>query len=79
MTMSVYRSLEQLRADKEEAKRSLDLGAKKLKNDVDDLVRPRDSFFFNSTNKYLQYIGYAVSAYKGYMTFKGIFKGFGRK
>ena len=79
MTTPAYLSLAQLRADKEEARRSLDMGGRKLGNDVNDLVRPQDNFFLNSTNKYLQYIGYTMSAYKVFMTARAIFKGFHRK
>lgn len=79
MTTPAYSSLAQLRADKEEARRSLDMGVRKLRNDVNDLVRPQDNFFLNSTNKYLQYIGYTMSAYKVFMTARAIFKGFHRK
>ena len=79
MTTPAYSSLAQLRADKEEARRSLDMGVRKLGNDVNDLVRPQDNFFLKSTNKYLQYIGYTMSAYKVFMTARAIFKGFHRK
>ena len=73
-----YTSLDDIRYEKMEEKRQVKYGITRLKNDVTDFFVPTSNIFLNSSNKYMNYIGYAISAYKTAMTFKGVVKFFSK-
>ena len=79
MIQKKYTSPADIRLDKEHERRQIEYGVHKLKNDVEDCFRPKDNFFLNSSNKYMHYIGYAMSAYKVAMTMKGLVGFFSKK
>lgn len=70
--MKKYRSLEEIREDKQEALNRVDRGVDRLKGDVRNCFMPSNSIFFESSNKYMNYLGYAISAYKTATNVKGI-------
>lgn len=74
-----YKSLKDIRTEKERTKRQIRYGVDRVKNDVEDCFVSPSSIFLRSSNKYMNYIGYAISAYKTAMTLKGMFAFFSRK
>ena len=50
--------------------------AKTLKNDVTDCFVPAGGPFLSSKNKYMNYIGYAMTAYKTAVNVRGVMKFF---
>ncbi len=76
MNLERYASLNDIRREKMEEKRHLEDDVRRLKNDVTDYFVPANNVFLNSSNKYMNYIGYAITAYKTAMTFKGVFRFF---
>ena len=70
--MKKYSSLEQIREDKQKSLDKMDRGVERLKSDVRDCFLPSNSIFFESSNKYMKYLGYAISAYKTATNVKGI-------
>ena len=78
MNRKRYASLDDIRYEKREELRQVKYGAKRLKNDVTDYFAPSNNVFLNSSNKYMNYIGYAITAYKTAMTFRGVFKFFSK-
>lgn len=74
-------SLAQLREEKQLAMRQVDYGARKLRNDVNDLLNFRAPFSTAaaSPNKYLSYLGYAFTAFKIASTVMNVVKMFKRK
>jgi len=66
----VYDSLEQLRIDKMRVSKRLDVQSKELKKDAMDMVLPSNNAFLNSDFSYMRYIGYAITAYKTFVTFR---------
>lgn len=79
MIQKRYTSLAEIRSDKERERMLINYGVDKLKNDVEDCLRPKDNYFLNSSSKYMNYIGYALTAYKTAMTVKGLFSFFSKK
>ncbi len=79
MNNTKYMSLKDIRADKEHTKRQISYGVDRVKNDIEDCFVSPSSIFLRSSNKYMNYIGYAISAYKTAMTLKGVFSFFSRK
>ncbi len=75
-----YDSLEELRSEKEYARRQIDYGVNRLKNDVADyFVYHPENIFLESSNKVMNYVGYAISAYKTATAFRTMFGFFSRK
>lgn len=72
-------SLAQLREEKKTARRHVDYGVRKLRNDMNDALNFRGYFSPSSPNKYLSYLGYAFTAYKVVSTVMNIVKMFKRK
>lgn len=74
-------SLAQLREEKQLAMRQVDYGARKLRNDVNDLLDFRSPFSAAaaSPNKYLSYLGYAFTAFKIASTVMNVVKMFKKK
>ncbi len=76
---TVYSSLEELRNDKLKVAKRLHQQTKALKKDAMDMVLPSNNIFFTSDYSYMRYIGYAITAYKTYVTFRKISNFFKRK
>ena len=75
-----YASLQDIRDEKKYAKRQIDNSVNKLKNDVTDyFVYHPEHIFLDSSNKYLNYVGYAISAYKTATAFHKVFGIFSKK
>lgn len=75
-----YASLKEIREEKEYAKQQIDYGVDKLKNDAADyFVYHPENFFLDSSNKYMNYVGYAISAYRTATAFRSVFGFFSRK
>ena len=79
MSKHQYTSLKDIRYEKEHAKRQVDYGVDRLKNDVVDCFVYPENFFLRSSNKYMNYVGYAITAYKAVSTFRGMFGFFSGK
>ena len=69
---TVYFSLEELRSDKSKLSRKLRRQSKALKRDAVDVVLPSNNVFFNSDYSYMRFIGYAITAYKTFTTFRKV-------
>lgn len=76
---TVYLSLEELRSDKLKVSKRLHLQTKALKRDAVDMVLPSNNIFFTSDYSYMRYIGYAITAYKTFTTFRKISSFFRRR
>ena len=75
-----YASLKEIREEKEYAKQQIDYGVDKLKNDVADyFVYHPEIFFLDSSNKYMNYVGYVISAFKTATALRGVFGLFSKK
>ncbi len=75
-------SLAQLREEKRLARRQVEYGARKLRNDVNDVLNFRGPFSSSvaaSPNKYLSYLGYAFTAFKIASTVMNVVKMFKKK
>ena len=80
MRKKKYASLEDIRNEKEYARRQIDYGVSQLKNDVADyFVYHPEHIFLDSSNKYMNYVGYVISAYKTVTTFHKLFGFFSKK
>ena len=79
MKKEKYTSLEEIRSAKEKTRRQINYGVDRLKNDVTDCFVSPSSIFLRSSNKYMNYIGYGISAYKAFQTFRGVFNLFSKK
>ena len=73
-----YTSLDDIRFEKQEERKQVEYGIRRLKNDVTDLFVPANNIFLRSSNRYMNYIGYAIMAYKAAMSVKGIFRFFSK-
>ena len=80
MKKKKFASLEDIRNEKEHARRQIDYGVNQLKNDVADYFwfHP-EHIFLDSSNKYMNYVGYAISAYKTATAFHKVFGIFSKK
>lgn len=76
MKKKVYSSLDEIRSEKEHAQRMLKHDVSRLKNDVTDCFVPSNNIFLQSSNKFLNYIGYAIFAYKTAASLKSMFRFF---
>jgi len=76
---TVYSSLEELRSDKLKVYKRLHQQTKALKKDAMDMVLPSNNIFFTSDYSYMRYIGYAITAYKTFTTFRKISSFFRRR
>jgi len=75
-----YASLEDLRNEKEYARQQIDYSVDRLKNDVADyFVYHPENLFLESSNKVMNYVGYAISAYKTATAFRTMFGFFSKK
>lgn len=76
-----FSSLAQLREEKQLARRQVEYGARKLRNDVNDVLNFRGPFSSGtaSPNKYLSYLGYAFTAFKIASTVMNVVKMFKKK
>lgn len=79
MSKRQYSSLKDVRSEKVKTRRQIDYGVDRLKNDVADCFVSPNSIFLRSSNKYMNYVGYAISAYKTFQTFRGVFKFFSKR
>ena len=75
----VYNSLDELRRDKHKVNKALSRETEALKRDAVDMVLPSNNVFFTSDYSFMRYIGYAITAYKSYTTFRTITSFFSRK
>lgn len=71
-------TLEEVRAEKLKCRSNIGKDLHKLRGDITDCFMPTKSLFVNSTNKYLSWIGYGITAYKTFTTMRG-FASFLRK
>ena len=75
-----FASLRDLRDEKEHARQQIDYGVSQLKNDVADyFVYHPEHLFLDSSNKYMNYVGHAISAYKTVAAFRSVFGFFSKK
>lgn len=79
MTTTQYYSLEKIRAEKQGLKQQLKADVENLKADVSDCFMPRNQSFLQSPNKYMNYVGYAITIYKTVTTIRGVFKFFSKR
>ena len=79
MKRNQYASLKEIRSEKERARRQIDYGVDKVKNDVVDCFVYPENFFLKSSNRYMNYVGYAISAYKTVRALGGMFGFFSKK
>ena len=79
MIKKQYSSLADLRADKLALKKHMKSDVDNLKADVKDCFLPRDPAFLNSSNKYMNYVGYAITAFKTMNAISGVFKIFRKR
>lgn len=70
------KSLSELREEKVALRKRIDKKVKTLKNDVTDCFVPAGGPFLSSKNKYMNYIGYAMTAYKTAVNVRGVMKFF---
>lgn len=75
----VYNSLDELRRDKHKVNEALNRETEALKRDAVDMVMPSNNVFFSSDYSFMRYIGYAITAYKTYSTFRKITSFFSKK
>ncbi len=75
----VYNSLDELRRDKHKVNKALNRETEALKRDAVDMVMPSNNVFFSSDYSFMRYIGYAITAYKSYSTFRKITSFFSKK
>ena len=73
MSRSRYTSLDDIRNEKVEEKKHVKDDMQRLQNDITDYF-----MFLQSSSKYMNYIGYAITAYKTAMTFRGVFRFFSK-
>ena len=80
MKKKKFASLEYISNEKEHARRQIDYGVNQLKNDVADYFwfHP-EHIFLDSSNKYMNYVGHAISAYKTVAAFRSAFGFFSKK
>ncbi len=76
---TVYSSLEELRSEKLKVVRKLQQQKKALKKDAVDMFLPSNNIFFTSDYSYMRYIGYVITAYKTFTTFRKISNFFRRR
>jgi len=74
-----YTSLEELRLDKQRVCRELGRQSEALKRDAVDVVLPSNNMFLTSDYSYMRFIGYAITAYKTFTTFRKISNFFKRR
>lgn len=79
MMTKQFSSLAELRAEKQVVKQQMKSDTDRLKVDVSDCFMPSNHAFVKSPIKYMNYIGYAIMAYKTVSTIRGIFKFFGKR
>ena len=68
-----YLSLEDIRTEKMRAKRQMKRSFDNLRGNVSDCFMPKDNLFLNSSNRWMNVIGYGITAYKTYKTFRNVF------
>lgn len=70
-----YTSLEAIRLEKQKAKRQIEQSTRRLKTDLaENYMPPANSLFRNSSNKYMNYVGYAITAYKVFLTLRKAYR-----
>ena len=75
-----FASLRDLRDEKEHPRQQIDYGVSQLKNDVADyFVYHPEHLFLDSSNKYMNYVGYVISAFKTATALRGVFGLFSKK
>lgn len=70
-TNPCYSSLTALRTEKQRIRRQLQQNVQHLKADTADCFLPRDRYFFDSPIRYVNWLGYALTAYKTFMSVRG--------
>lgn len=73
-TGKTFSSLRSLRAEKQRTKRQLRQCVQVLKADTADCFLPRDNYFFESASRYVNWMGYALTAYKTFRSVRGAWK-----
>lgn len=79
MMKTGFVSLAQLRQEKAAARRQVEYDVRRLRNDIDDVVHCRFGLPRTSSNKYLNYLSYAFSAFKIAATVMSVVRLFKRK
>lgn len=78
MTSHKYVSLDDIRVEKHKVKLQVEQAANRLKHHITDSFMPANPAFVNSSSKYLNYVGYAISAYKVFMTARKVMRFFSK-
>lgn len=73
MKKVAYLSLDEIRADKVKARRLMKRSFDDLRGDVSNCFMPADNLFLNSSNRWMNWIGYGITAYKTFKTFRSVF------
>ena len=74
MMAKQFSSLAELRAEKQALKQQMKSDMENLKMDVRSCFMPQGKPFMRSLNKYLKYIGYAITIYKTANTVRRFFR-----
>lgn len=74
-----YSSLDDIRSEKEKARVQMGHGVDTLKSHVNECFAAPENFFLQSSSKYMNYVGYAISAYKIVGKVRNVFALFSRK
>lgn len=69
-----YMSLEDIRAEKVRVKRQMKRSFDELKSGVSNSFMPTNKMFVNSPSRWMNMIGYGITAYKTFTTFRSVFR-----
>lgn len=76
--MKQFKTLQEIRDEKVVVRRRVKNDVQRLRNDVVDSFVPSNSIFLNSNNKYMNFIGYAITAYKTASSVRGVYNFFAK-
>lgn len=69
-----YMSLEDIRAEKVRVKRQMKRSFDELKGGVSNSFMPTNKMFVNSPSRWMNMIGYGITVYKTFTTFRSVFR-----
>jgi hypothetical protein len=73
MRSVTYLSIEDIRTEKVRAKRQMKRSFDNLRGDVSNCFMPTNNVFLNSSSRWMNVIGYGITAYKTFTTFRSVF------
>lgn len=79
MTKRNFASLDDVRIEKDKSRRQISQEVATLKEDVADGIIAPENFFMRSSNRFMNYVGYAMSAYKALKKAQGLMGSFFKK